>query len=221
MRTRRISADSLLSLVYERKVVTKTEMIARADCSTMSLWRVLRAHGYLTSFNFNARYYTLRDIPTFDRDGLWVHNRIAFSVHGSLTATVRALATNSATGLTCAQLQQQLAVNVAPTLRKLCAGGGLFRQKHGGVFVYLAAEGNRREVQLGERCRRPAAVPPERPPVDVIIALLVELIPRLDLTAGELSVRLSQRGIVVSAEQVQKVLRHYDLDRAKKGLSDC
>ncbi len=176
MRKPRVDPSALLNMVYDQKVVTKAEMIALMGCSSMSLWRLLSAHGYLTSYNFNARYYTLSDIPRFDSNGLWFHERIGFSIHGALTEAVRALAANSKVGLTCAQLQHQLGVNVAPTLRRLCQTGDLFRQKYAGVFVYLAGKGNRRRAQLNERCRCEAALPAGPPPVEMVVAVLVKLI---------------------------------------------
>jgi len=217
----RVDAEALLNMVYERKVVTKAEMIESAACSPMTVWRVLNAHGYLTSYNFNARYYTLRDIPTFDSNGLWFHGRIGFSVHGSLTETVRSLATGSAQGLTCAQLRQRLAVNVGPTLLGLYRAGDLFREKHDGVFVYLASEETRRQAQQNERCARVAALPAAVHSAEVVIAVLVELIQRVELTPPEVAARLLRRGMRVSEYEVQRVFRHYDLQPQKKGLLSC
>jgi hypothetical protein len=221
MTRRRVDSEALLNMIHERKVVTKAEMTTWAECSAMSVWRVLSVHGYLTSFNFNARYYTLRDIPRFDSDGLWFYERIGFSVHGSLTATVHALVSDSAAGLTCAQLGQRLGVNVAPTLRRLCEAGGLFRQKHAGVFVYFAAEAARRQTQVDERHRAGVAFAAGLPSFELVVAVLVELVQRVELAPAEVSTRLRRRGLEVTEEQVGQVFRHYDLQPLKRGLSDC
>ncbi len=221
MGRRRIDPEALLKMVYERRVVTKPEMLRSMGCSAMSLWRVLNAHGYLTSYNFNAKYYTLKDIPGFDSSGLWFHKRIGFSVHGSLTETVRAFAAGSPEGLTCAELRERLAVNVAPTLRGLCRASELFREKHDGVFVYLAAEETRRRAQVSERVRRVPGLASGTVCVEVVVAVLVELIQRVELTPTEVSARLSRRGMAVTEHEVQKVFRHYELEPVKKGLSSC
>jgi len=221
MRRRHVDVDALLNMMHEQKVVTKEEMMELLGCSSMTLWRVLSEYGYLTSYNFNARYYVLSDIPKFNDNGLWFHNGIGFSVHGSLTETLRTLAAHSEVGFTCLQLQQQLGVNVGPTLRKLCQAGDLFRQKHEGVFVYFASEENRQRAQLVERCARKITLPVAPPPVKAVVAILVELIQRVELTPTEISSRLSRRGLTVTEDEVRKVFEHYDLQPVKKGLSDC
>ena len=37
----------------------------------MTAWRILHQQGYLTSYNHNAKYYTLTRIAQFDEQGLW------------------------------------------------------------------------------------------------------------------------------------------------------
>jgi hypothetical protein len=40
------------------------------ECSKTTALRLLRKQGYLTSYNLNARYYTIDGIPQFDEYGL-------------------------------------------------------------------------------------------------------------------------------------------------------
>ena len=57
----------------------------------MTAWRLLRQHGYFTSYNENARYDTILGIPQFDEQGLWVYRNARFSKWGTLTKTIIAL----------------------------------------------------------------------------------------------------------------------------------
>ena len=61
----------LLKAFRQHKVLTKEQLLAATQCSNMTAWRLLRRHGYFTSYNHNARYYTLAGIPEFDQHGLW------------------------------------------------------------------------------------------------------------------------------------------------------
>lgn len=196
-------------------------MLKLSGCSNMTAWRILSKHGYITSYNFNATYYTLADIPKFDKDGLWSYRNIRFSRYGSLTDIVTALVCSSTSGLDANELLGILAVNVTPTLTNLYRKGKLKREKVGGVFVYLHTQDKERQTQLTmrqskrERAFERMALPePER-----IIAVLVELIKRVELEPQQIARRLSTKGIKITLAEIQAIFAHYQLP--KKNLLIC
>jgi len=171
----------------------------------------------MTSYNFNATYYTLADIPQFDKYGLWSYRNIRFSRYGSLTDTVTALVSNSTLGLDANELLGLLAVNVTPTLTKLYGAGKIKREKVCGVFVYLHPEDKERQTQLTKRqalreraLERMALPEPER-----IIAVLVELIKRIELKPQQIARRLSAKGIKITSTEIQAIFVHYKLTEKK------
>lgn len=215
MRPVKFAPQPIIESFYRHKVLTKSQLMETAGCSNMTAWRVLSSHGYITSYNFNAKYYTLADIPVFDQLGLWSYRKIRFSRYGSLTDTVTALVCNSTSGLAANELEDLLAVNVTPTLTKLYRQDRLHRQKVGSVFVYLHAHEQRRQLQLNKRHshtmeKTSTTLPePER-----IIAVLVELIQRVKLQPHQIAQRLSRKGIQISTAEIQAIFLHYQL--AKK-----
>jgi hypothetical protein len=56
-------------------------------CSRRSVFRYLDRIGYLSSFTYAGRYYTLESIAKFDEQGLWFHYDIGFSRSGTLKET--------------------------------------------------------------------------------------------------------------------------------------
>src|SRR2546428_4687813 len=56
--------------------------------SRTTIFRVLSAAGYLTSYSHAGRYYTLKRIPKFDSHGIWLLRGIGFSRDGTLSANV-------------------------------------------------------------------------------------------------------------------------------------
>ena len=64
MRTPGFQIQNIVTACQRMKVLTKKELLQAAGCSTMTAWRWLRAEGYFTSYNHNARYYTLVGIPS-------------------------------------------------------------------------------------------------------------------------------------------------------------
>ena len=126
MRTPVFQLQDLWNAFRRNKVLTKEELLQVTQCSTMTAWRLLQRHGYYTSYNCNARYYTLVGIPEFDQHGLWSFGKIRFSKWGSLTETVIALVKNSQAGMTAEQLQKLLLVkDLRPALGRLYREGRL------------------------------------------------------------------------------------------------
>jgi hypothetical protein len=184
----------------------------------MTMWRLLRKHGYYTSYNFNARFYTLLGIPQFDEHGLWTHGKVRFSKWGSLTETIVGLVGNSQAGMTPEQLQQQLHVrNVRPTLSRLIRQNRLTREKMSGHFVYFPLQETSRRQQRKRRTEEAVEPSPALPPLEHIIALLVEIIQRPQNSPRQWARRLARHNIRLTTKEIQAVFDHYQIDR-KKGL---
>ena len=214
MRPIKFFQNDILELFYREKVLTKEQLLQMLGCSSMTAWRILSAHGYLSSYNFNARYYTLEDIPVFDKHGLWSYRKVRFSRYGSLTNTVAALVCNSTSGLESNEFQDLLFVNVAPILAKLYRQGKLHREKVKGVFVYLHKNEHGWKRQLNKRQSEVLERKPMRlPGPELIIAVLVELIQRVELQPQQLARRLSGKGIKINTAQIQAVFQHYQLTK--------
>jgi len=110
------------------------------DYALVSVRRLLKAIGYFRSYTHNGKWYTLRDSPQFNRDGLWHHQNIGFSKHGSLTATIADLVARSPAGLSARELAQKLQHPCQAVLTHLHQDQVLDRVKVGGQFRYLATE---------------------------------------------------------------------------------
>ncbi len=206
--------QDLLKAFRQHKVLTKDQLLAATQCSNMTAWRLLKRHGYYTSYNCNARYYTLAGLPQFDQHGLWSFREIRFSQWGSLTNTIVALVENADAGMTPDQLQQLLQVkNIRSALGRLVQQGRLAREKVGGRFVYFPVG------DANERCqrRREMETPAAMPSLEHVIALLVEIIQRPQNSPRQWAQRLARQEIRLSTNDIRKVLDHYGIDR-KKGL---
>src|SRR5260370_14856893 len=87
-----------------RTVAAMGQLRSALDTSHMTVFRALKQHGYFASFNHNARYYTLRETPRFDANGLWFYRSIGFSQHRTLPDTLVALVYDSLAGCTAPEL---------------------------------------------------------------------------------------------------------------------
>lgn len=219
MRTPIFHLQNILDAFQRKKVLTKEELLKATGCSTMTAWRLLRQHGYFTSYNDNARRYTIEGIPQFDEHGLWSHGTARFSKWGSLTKTLIGLVQQSSAGLTAQQLQQLLQLkNVQPHLTRLIQKKSLSREKMEGRFIYFSvpkALATKQHKQRKEQIQQ-ARAQPILPPLEQIVALLVEIIGHPQSTPKQWAAQLSRQGVRIGIQPIQAVLDHYQID-PKKG----
>lgn len=205
--------ENILGLFHEQKVLTKAEALAACGCKTMTFWKVLHEYGYLSSYNHNAKYYTLFDIPLFDEWGLWSYKCVRFSRYGSLSQTIVELVDRSQAGYDAKELSERLGVPVGPELSRLYGQERIRREKIGSRYVYLASQTEHRQRQVQRREAQWEQLQEEAvlPAPELIIAVLVDLVqpPQTDLRT--LTRRLRRRKVPVTRKQVENIFEHYEL----------
>ena len=206
------SSEALMGLFRTRPVADLAQLYATLDtASRMSVFRRLSAVGYLSSYSHAGRFYTLREIPQFDRDGLWCYQGVCFSRHGSLKSTVAHLVDEAPAGRTHHELYVQLRIRVQNTLLELVQAQRIGRDAWAGSYVYVSAEASRAAAQRAAR-RQPREEASDEAidvPTAVVIDVLLELIQgagvRID--AASVAERLRVRGVTVTADQVDRLFR--------------
>ncbi len=124
----------------------------------LTVFRKLKQLDYLTSYTHRGRFYTLAAIARFDDHGLWSHEAVWFSRHGTLLATVEAFVNASPNGCYAPELADALHAEVQEPLRHLIQAQRLSRTEIDGQFLYTAIESTTRRKQTLER-RSARAVP--------------------------------------------------------------
>ena len=205
--------DILKELFLKQKVLTIKEVICAVHATTrMTAYKYMRQLGYLSSYTHAGMYYTLIDIPEFDRDGLWHFGDIGFSKHGTLMETVVYLINHSKNGKTNSDLEKQQHIYVQNALLSLVKAKKINRELQDGVYVYFSTdlETSRRQMERRneKECR-------ERLPEWIVAEILIEIIRSL---AGrpdidEIAMRLSKRGSLITHAQVKQVFEEHDLEK--------
>ena len=90
----------VVELLRRKRIATMQALRVALDASHMTVVRAIKKQGYYSSVNRNASFYTLRETPQFDAQGLWLYRDVCFSRHGTLAQTLVALVENSPAGLT-------------------------------------------------------------------------------------------------------------------------
>ena len=213
--------ETVLQPFRQHKVLRMEKLLELCGCSEMTARRALNAHGYLSSYNFNAGYYTLAEIPDFDEHGLWVYRKARFSRHGTLPRTLQQLVSESPSGMSADELEKLLKVNPRPRLTRLAHNGQVAREKLKGQFVYCSTDAVRHRDQMAQRCAEQAhaLVRMSLPAPDRIIAVLVERILRPEMDVEQLARRLSRRGLKIRPREIEAIFVRYKL--AKKKPWNC
>ncbi len=215
------SEKALRSFFRKHRIAEIAELFRLLQTrSRMSVFRRLKAVGYRSSFNHAGRYYTLTDIPRFDRWGLWFHSNVGFSRIGTLKATVVELVEGSTMGVTPKELLALLKLPVANTLyntlHELRQGAVIRRQVLAGCHLYLSVDPEKADEQLLKRRQQTSMETPISD--ETVIAVLVEALQGAEvlLAPSMLASRLAARDVVVTTTQVERIFTRYDLEPGKK-----
>jgi hypothetical protein len=215
---------SALRKLFRTKPVVVLNDLRRAlgTRSRTTIFRVLLSVGYRSSYSHAGRYYTLKDTPKFDSQGIWLYRDVGFSSHGTLRDTVIYLVEQSPEGQTHDELQELLQLRVHDTLRLLVDAQALRRERFQDVYVYLSAKPKVASAQWTRRQQRVDAAPstakaklePSR-----IIEVLVDVIGNPQDDAGAIARRLGASGHHVTIEQVEAIFTRYELKKTVRSRS--
>jgi hypothetical protein len=189
----------------------------------MTVARALTKHGYFSSYNHNGKFYVLRDVPQFDEWGLWSWRDVRFSEQGTLIKTAVYLVDQAPAGYTTEELTARLLVDVAHLLSRLVRERRISQQAlRGRHVVYLSANSDRARSQWKQRQQLPmASVMKGRvglpagiaasQVIDILRQMIVAPEGRPELWARQ----LKTRGLPASANEVQRVIEHYALEKKR------
>ncbi len=213
--------QKFVNWLKNRKVATMKLMRHQFQLSQITLVRYLKKYGYLTSYNHNAAYYTLYDVPQFDEWGLWTYRDVRFSKFGTLADTIVALVQNADAGMTTTEVEHRLQTKVANLLGRLSQQRLARQVLSGRQVVYLAAQPAQARRQFQQRQNRlaEAAAADELLPSGLtagqVIPILRQMVLAPEAQPEPLARQLARRGVAVTAGQVRQVIEHYALEKKR------
>jgi len=222
MRTHTFLIDDLIAPFFEKKVLTKAELLVINGCSNMTLFRRLSEHGYFTSYNLNSRYYTIPEVARFDKNGLWSYDQIRFSKYGTLQASIQHFVDHSEMGYSVNELNQLLGVRVSSLLLPLSNKGIITREYYNG-WIYFSADPIQREQQIERRRVRftpsqtTKMILPQELDDKSTIEALVALVKNPEFEPKDVRSYLKARGILVTLAAIRELFEIYDLSKKKGG----
>ena len=206
---------SLVRTFLVPRVLTLPQLSDRLGCSSRTVLRRLKKHGYFSSYNHCGKFMTLEEVASFDSCGLWLCKGARFSKYGTLRNTVHQFVHGSEKGMTHEELAMALGLRVHDTLLHLVNEGKIRRERLGPSFVYLSRKRLIQRTQTRQRkefmktSERPRATSQQK------IATLLELIKDPKVTRQEIVVRCRHAGIGIKPKVVDVVFDQYELDKKR------
>jgi len=206
----------ILPRLFKREKCWKIDDLSKQlGYSVISVRLFLKKVGYYRSITCNAKWYTLQYIPTFDSDGLWVHNNIVFSKHGNLNQTIAYFVNKSSHGLTANEIADTVSSSCHVTLNKMMKSNQIYRISAGRKYIYLSNNEAVRQKQIDVIYKSKQS---PLPSANDAITILVSIIKYPKDTIDELVEKLKIAGLNYSSQSIMLFLRHHDIE--KKLLSD-
>lgn len=204
-----MKSNSLKKMFKKSKVLTLSQVSKTHDCSIRTVQRQFAELAVLRSYNKNSRYYTLPDIPKFNVHGIWCYRDILFSKYGDLRQTVKHMILASEDGLSGNEIGD--IVNLLPRsfMHHFREVEGIFREKHGGVYIYFS---NVPTIYARQVIKRAQADDVKRISDAIAIKILVGYIKRPELSEEELSSILRrEQNVDISPSMITKLLSFHGL----------
>ncbi len=204
-----VESNSLNEIFKKSKVLTLDHVSKILDCSIRTVQRQFTALAVLRSYNKNSRYYTLPDIPQYNAHGIWEYRDIFFSKYGDLRQTVKHAILASEGGLSGNEIGG--IVNLLPRsfMHHFREMDGVFREKHGGVYVYFS---NDATIYKNQKFKRVWENDVKRISDAIAIKILVGYIKHPELSEEKLSTILRhEQNIDISPSMITQLLSFHDL----------
>lgn len=210
--------EQLKKLFARKACWTMDELLRSLGYAAISIRRFLKAMGYFSSFTHNSKWYTLSEIPSFNKNGLWFCGQVGFSKHGNLKQTLLYFINHSSQGLSAKELQEKLSVPCHAVLTHLYNHSRIDRFKTEREFVYLSTDPVRNRQQLAslqqhiEQSRQPE----KGLSAQAAVYVLAEYIKNPEASYDELSRLAAQKQVIAKPQAIARLFEEHDL---KKTLS--
>jgi hypothetical protein len=159
MRPLSFDPEVLRKHLLRHKIATLPQLKqALGATANLTVFRKLKLLDYLSSYTHRGRYYALRETARFDDAGLWSHDSVWFSRHGTLVATIESFINQAPRGSFADELADTLHAEVQDPLHDLVRSRRLRRTEVAGRFLYTSADKRQSRDQI--RTRQTASAVP-------------------------------------------------------------
>ncbi len=194
-------------LFLAHKVLTISTVAQRLGRSEITARRVLKKVGYYSSYTHNSQYYTIKSVVRFNSYGIWCHNHVCFSEHGTLKATMIRMIDESRAGLTVSQLSEILRMKCYAAVHLFHKQGAFNHIKRGKGFIYLSKQESICQSQLAYYTL------PDQLTTQAAIELLVYYVDHPGVSYKKLERVLKKRHFQTTSEAIESFFKEHGVKK--------
>ena len=206
-----MNEKDVLKRFRQKKILTIEQLVSLLQFSLITARRRLKKWKCYTSFNKNGRYYTLPDIPEFDKNGIWKYQTILFSKYGNLKQTVIHIIEQSKTGLSAREISKIVDLpSNSSFFSQLQNLTGIRREKYQGRFIYFSEDPALYGKQRHELTSYQEVAVKFISDSEAVV-ILVHFIRHPNISIEELSDKVTQQGKKIKPSLIKYFLESHDL----------
>lgn len=203
--------NSIIQQLINQKVFTVAFLVQLMSCSVRTALARLKQWQAYTSYNCNAKYHALPQVPRFNQNGIWHYEGIFFSKHGNLTQTVTHLVCTSDQGLSLQEIGAALGIPTGPVATHIRSITALRRHRIGRKIVYFSNDDAIYLTQSAQREQQAAAGVTQLSHDVNAVCILVDRIKYPDSTLEQCTDRVRSNCPGITVETVRALLERYEL----------
>ncbi len=215
MKEKQIRLEAIEKILQKSKIKTFEKILAKMNCSSITLRRDIKALSGITSFTHRGEYVTLVDIPVYDKFGIWFYKNIGFTKFNNSLDLIVSIINNAENGITKDEIEELLKIKISKQIQILLSQKRLHRIKFGAKYRYLSeelAKDKKRQIQLLDIEEYYA----KKVSIADIIVVLKAVLSEYKIDMNNLKKLVQKYSLDVPIKKIEQLLLKYDLASKKK-----
>jgi len=209
--------SELRELFKKNIVMDIDDLQKQTSSSRITVLRHLKEIGYITSYNKNAKYYTLLEVANFNETGIFNHKGILFFRNGGIRDLVIKEIESSEKGFTAEELTTKIGTRVSVQLHQFVRKNLIIRRKYSSFYVYYSIDESIQKKQVNNREKELQKISTneesELTDEKKTIRILLGIIQNPNADPNEIGRVMRENGLKISDNFIENIFVKYDLKK--------
>ncbi len=209
--------NELRELFKKNIVMDIDDLQKQTSSSRITVLRHLKEIGYITSYNKNAKYYTLLEIANFNETGIFNHKGILFFRNGGIRELVIKEIESSEKGFTAEELNTKIGTRVSVQLHQFVRKNLIIRRKYSSFYVYYSIDESIQKKQVINREKELQKISTnedsEFTDEQKTIRILLEIIQNPNAEPNEIGRIMRENGLKITDHYIENIFLKYDIKK--------
>jgi len=209
----------LLKRIQKNIVMDIDDLQKQTSSSRITVLRHLKEIGYITSYNKNAKYYTLLEIANFNETGIFNHKGILFFRNGGIRDLVIKEIESSEKGFTAEELNTKIGTRVSVQLHQFVRKNLITRRKYSSFYVYYSIDESVQKKQVNNREKELKKISTnedsEITDEQKTIKILLEIIQNPNAEPNEIGKIMRENGLNITDHYIENIFLKYDIKKTE------